>query len=112
MPGYFGCMKLLILIAGLFFFRVRYRKHTGRTRILFFIRPIAYSWAAQKKLMRFVCFNIKKQHDTRRVEKNGISGDCIECKQDPATNDYNGHGHYVCDHCYKRLNDYFDEEYD
>lgn len=29
-----------------------------------------------------------------------------------ATKDYNGHGYYVCDYHYEKLNDYFDEEFD
>lgn len=38
-------------------------------------------------------------------------GICKRCKQESATTDYNDHGHYVCDHCDKKLNDEFDEEY-
>ena len=30
---------------------------------------------------------------------------------DLATEDYNGHEHFVCSHHDRRLNDYFDEEY-
>lgn len=37
------------------------------------------------------------------------------CKEknctEKASKDYNGHKHYVCDYHYRKLNDYFDEEY-
>lgn len=39
-------------------------------------------------------------------------GICLECKKKPAVVDYNGHHYYVCESCNKKLNDYFDEEYD
>jgi hypothetical protein len=38
-------------------------------------------------------------------------GICKKCEKEPAIKDYNGHGHYVCDVCYNRLNDYFEQEY-
>ena len=40
-----------------------------------------------------------------------ILGTCQECKKETATKDYNGHKYYVCDKCYDKLNDAFDEEY-
>lgn len=42
----------------------------------------------------------------------GSHGICKErnCKE-PATKDYNGHEHWVCDYHYDKLNDEFDEEY-
>lgn len=43
------------------------------------------------------------------IEDHGI---CMESNCDkPATKDYNGHGHWVCDRHYDKLNDEFDEEY-
>lgn len=36
-------------------------------------------------------------------------GICKRCKRERAMNDYNGY--YVCDHCYKMLNDEFEDEY-
>lgn len=38
-------------------------------------------------------------------------GVCKRCKKRPANTDYNGHGHYVCEHCDKMLNDEFEREY-
>lgn len=43
-------------------------------------------------------------------EDTGL-GDCLRCKREPATKDYNGHKYYVCLHCYVHLNNEFDEEY-
>ena len=46
------------------------------------------------------------------VSSSADLGNCLEknCSE-KATKDYNGHKHYVCDYHYRRLNDYFDEEY-
>ena len=38
-------------------------------------------------------------------------GTCKRCGRNRATKDYNGHKHYVCDHCYDMLNDEFDDFY-
>ncbi len=38
-------------------------------------------------------------------------GICLNCKKVPATTDYNGYKHFVCDDCNRRLNNEFDEEY-
>jgi hypothetical protein len=49
--------------------------------------------------------------DGGKTQKAIDLGTCRNCDKVPATKDYNGHQHYVCDRCYKNLNDYFDEEY-
>lgn len=38
-------------------------------------------------------------------------GKCVRCKQSWATIDYNGHGHWVCDHCDRMLENEFEDEY-
>lgn len=39
-------------------------------------------------------------------------GSCSRCSKQPVgLIDYNGHGHWVCESCFDRLNDEFDEEY-
>lgn len=36
---------------------------------------------------------------------------CVRCEQVKATVDYNGHGHWVCDHCNRMLENEFEDEY-
>ena len=56
-------------------------------------------------------YELKKVQELRDQEQAVMH--CMEphC-MNPATKDYNGHNHFVCDYHYEKLNDYFDEEYD
>ncbi len=38
-------------------------------------------------------------------------GKCVRCKQSWAVTDYNGYGHWVCDHCDRMLESEFEDEY-
>jgi len=52
----------------------------------------------------------------KEIEKKDSIISVSICMEDncmnPATKDYNGHGHFVCDRHYEKLNNEFDEEYD
>ena len=54
---------------------------------------------------------LKKVQELRDQEQAFMH--CMEphC-MNPATKDYNGHNHFVCNYHYEKLSDYFDEEYD
>lgn len=58
---------------------------------------------------------VTKQNDTACragcIEKRPNYGLCLECKKRPATKDYNGHKHYVCEPCYESLEKQFEDEY-
>jgi hypothetical protein len=46
------------------------------------------------------------------TNENRMEGICKERNcEEKAVVDYNGHGHWVCQHHYDILSDYFDEEY-
>lgn len=58
------------------------------------------------------CFNNPNNPQDKPKEVNPDLGICREKNcYEPATKDYNGHQHYVCDRHFEKLNDYFDEEY-
>lgn len=61
----------------------------------------------------------EKNNENSGLHKHVVSGSACDkgiCKEEgctkPATKDYNGHGHFVCDYHHRTLNDHFDEEYD
>ena len=57
----------------------------------------------------------EKQETLKKLEEdkkdNGL-GMCVRCKYKGARTDYNGHGHFVCNHCDDILNEEFEREYD
>ena len=61
----------------------------------------------------FGCIN--ELHAIEVIERFGVDiptlGKCKECNFRLPLRDYNGHGHMVCEGCYQRLSDYFDEEF-
>ena len=58
---------------------------------------------------------VSKQNDTACragcCEKRPNYGLCLRCKRVPATVDYNGHKHYVCNSCNESLERHFENEY-
>lgn len=56
-------------------------------------------WLAEQSPVDFIV-DIDKGH-----------GKCLRCKSSWAVRDYNGHGHWVCDHCDRMLENEFEEEY-
>jgi len=70
--------------------------------------PVGSAWACPTNQDSY------EKHVARVHKQPNVPDDqpCMEknCVRYAVT-DYNGHGHYVCQHHFNKLSDYFDEEY-